>query len=136
MKYIKIILGTLVVSTLACITSVFATTKNYNITLKELNATTTVGPQTKQTTVRQAYENKETIKVEIIDTGKGIKKEDIPFIWDKYYKNKKEHKRNKIGTGLGLSIVKNILTIHNYEFGVNSKKDKGSNFYFIIKKEL
>lgn len=81
-------------------------------------------------------ENKETIKVEIIDTGKGIKKEDIPFIWDKYYKNKKEHKRNKIGTGLGLSIVKNILTIHNYEFGVNSKKDKGSNFYFIIKKEL
>ena len=81
-------------------------------------------------------ENKETIKIEIIDTGKGIKKEDIPFIWDKYYKNKKEHKRNKIGTGLGLSIVKNILTIHNYEFGVNSKKDKGSNFYFIIKKEL
>ena len=61
MKYIKIILGTLVVSALACITSVFATTKNYNITLKELNATTTVGPQTKQTTVRQAYENKESI---------------------------------------------------------------------------
>lgn len=81
-------------------------------------------------------EDKETIKVEIIDTGKGIKKEDIPFIWDKYYKNKKEHKRNKIGTGLGLSIVKNILTVHNYEFGVNSKKNEGSNFYFIIKKEL
>ena len=81
-------------------------------------------------------EDEKTIKVEIIDTGKGIKKEDIPFIWDKYYKNKKEHKRNKIGTGLGLSIVKNILTVHNYEFGVNSKKNEGSNFYFIIKKEL
>ena len=81
-------------------------------------------------------EDKETIKVEIIDTGKGIKKEDIPYIWDKYYKNKKEHKRNKIGTGLGLSIVKNILNVHNYEFGVNSKKNEGSNFYFIIKKEL
>lgn len=81
-------------------------------------------------------ENKENIKVEIIDTGKGIKKEDIPFIWDKYYKNKKEHKRNKIGTGLGLSIVKNILNVHNYEFGVKSKKNEGTNFYFIIKKEL
>ena len=81
-------------------------------------------------------ENKENIKVEIIDTGKGIKDEDIPYIWDKYYKNKKEHKRNKIGTGLGLSIVKNILNVHNYEFGVKSKVNKGTTFYFIIKKEL
>lgn len=80
-------------------------------------------------------ENK-NIKVEIIDTGKGIKEEDIPYIWDKYYKNKKEHKRNKIGTGLGLSIVKNILNVHKYEFGVDSKKNQGTCFYFIIKKEL
>ena len=50
--------------------------------------------------------------------------------------NHKKHKRNAIGTGLGLSIVKNILNVHNYEFGVNSKKNEGSNFYFIIKKEL
>lgn len=75
------------------------------------------------------------IKVEIKDTGKGIKKEDIPYIWDKYYKNKKEHKRNKIGTGLGLSIVKNILELHNYKFGVDSKINKGTTFYFIIPKE-
>ena len=75
------------------------------------------------------------IKVEIKDTGKGIKKEDIPHIWDKYYKNKKEHKRNKIGTGLGLSIVKNILELHNYKYGVNSTINKGTTFYFIISKE-
>jgi len=75
------------------------------------------------------------IKVEIIDTGKGIKKEDINHIWDKYYKSEKKHKRNMIGTGLGLSIVKNIFVLHNYEYGVISKKDKGSNFYFYIKKE-
>ncbi len=75
------------------------------------------------------------ILVEIIDTGKGIKDEDIPYIWDKYYKNKKKHKRNLIGTGLGLSIVKNIFELHKYEYGVKTKKDKGSNFYFIIPKE-
>ena len=77
--------------------------------------------------------NNESIKVEIIDTGKGIKQEDIPYIWDKYYKNKKKHKRNLIGTGLGLSIVKKILEQHNYEYGVNSKENVGTTFYFIIK---
>ena len=79
--------------------------------------------------------NKENILVEIIDTGKGIKKEDINHIWDKYYKNNKKHKRNLIGTGLGLSIVKNILEEHNYQYGVLSEKDKGSTFYFIINKK-
>jgi len=74
----------------------------------------------------------DNILVEIIDTGKGIKKTDIPYIWDKYYKNKKKHKRNLVGTGLGLSIVKNILKLHEYEYGVKSKKDKGSTFYFTI----
>ena len=77
--------------------------------------------------------NNESIKVEIIDTGKGIKQEDIPYIWDKYYKNKKKHKRNLIGTGLGLSIVKNILESHNFKYGVNSKENVGTTFYFIIK---
>ncbi len=79
--------------------------------------------------------NKDSIKVEIIDTGKGIKEEDIPFIWDKYYKNKKKHKRNLIGTGLGLSIVKEILEAHNYKYGVDSVLDKGTTFYFYIKKD-
>ena len=73
--------------------------------------------------------------VKIRDTGKGIDKKEIPYIWDKYYKNKKKHKRNLVGTGLGLSIVKNILELHKYEYGVKTKKDKGSNFYFIIPKE-
>lgn len=70
--------------------------------------------------------------VEIIDTGKGIKKEDIPFIWDKYYKTEKKHKRNIVSTGLGLSIVKEILNKHNFEYGVTSKLKKGSTFYFRI----
>jgi len=70
--------------------------------------------------------------VEVIDTGKGIKKEEIPYIWDKYYKNEKKHKRNVVSTGLGLSIVKEILNKHNFEYGVSSKLKKGSTFYFRI----
>ena len=77
-------------------------------------------------------EEKDNILVEIKDTGKGIKKEDLPYIWDKYYKNKKKHKRNLIGTGLGLSIVKNALELHSFNYGVTSTPNKGSTFYFRI----
>lgn len=72
--------------------------------------------------------------VEIIDSGKGIDKDKIEHIWDRYYKNEKNHKRNVVGTGLGLSIVKNILEIHNFTYGVRSKKNKGTTFYFKIDK--
>ena len=79
-------------------------------------------------------EEKRFYKVEIKDTGKGIKKEDLKHIWDKYYHSDKKHKRNNYGTGLGLSIVKNILQMHNYKYGVESS-DKGATFYFEISKD-
>ena len=82
----------------------------------------------------EVIENKKNYFINIIDTGKGIKKEDINLIWDKYYKNEKNHKRNKIGTGIGLSIVKNILDKHNFKYGVKSEVGKGTTFYFEIPK--
>ena len=79
-------------------------------------------------------ETKMTYKIEIIDTGKGIDKNIIDKIWERYYKTDKKHKRNKLGTGLGLSIVKNILEKHNFKYGVKSLIGKGSTFYFVIEK--
>lgn len=73
-------------------------------------------------------------KVEVIDNGKGIDKKDLDSIFDKYYKSEKKHKRNLYGTGLGLSIVKSIFILHNYEYGVDTKKEKGSSFYFYVSK--
>ena len=78
-------------------------------------------------------DNPKEYKVEVQDTGKGIAKEEIKNIWDKYYHSKKKHKRNQYGTGIGLSIVKNILQNHNYKYGVNSS-GKGTTFYFKIPK--
>ena len=78
-------------------------------------------------------EQNQFIKIEIIDTGKGIKKEDLDKIWDKYYTTTKNHKRNIAGTGIGLSIVKNILELHNFKYGVKTS-NKGTNFYILIKK--
>ena len=82
----------------------------------------------------EVIEKKKSFLVNIKDTGKGIKKEELNIIWDKYYKNEKNHKRNKVGTGIGLSIVKNILDIHKFKYGVTSEIGKGTIFYFEITK--
>ena len=77
---------------------------------------------------------KKRVLIEIIDTGRGIDKENLRHIWDKYYKIDKKYRRVTYGTGLGLSIVKNILELHHFKYGVESKKDKGTKFYFYIDK--
>ena len=76
-------------------------------------------------------ENKQA-KLEILDTGKGIDKDKIQTIWEKYYRYSETHKRAVKGTGLGLSIVKAILDGHNLEYGVISKVGVGSNFYVVF----
>ncbi|NLA32446.1 MAG: HAMP domain-containing histidine kinase [Mollicutes bacterium] len=80
-------------------------------------------------------EDKKTVTFSVKDTGKGIKKSEIASIWDRYYKNDKNHKRNLVGTGLGLAIVREVLESHNFKYGVNSKRNKGTEFYFIINKK-
>lgn len=70
------------------------------------------------------------VRIEVTDHGEGISAEDLQYIWDRYYKVDKEHKRGVIGTGLGLSIVKGILDSHNAHYGVKSTLGKGSTFWF------
>ena len=69
-------------------------------------------------------------RFEVIDHGPGIKPEEIPHVWDRYYKTSSHFARQTEGTGLGLSIVKEILTLHHANYGVDSKVDKGSTFWF------
>lgn len=82
----------------------------------------------------KVVEDDKDYTIMVIDSGKGIDKKEIDHIFDRYYRSKKNHKRYVYGTGLGLSIVKNILLLHNYEYGVKSTKNKGTTFYFKIKK--
>ena len=72
----------------------------------------------------------EKYRVEISDTGMGIKKEDLNRIWDRYYKIDKSGKRRVAGTGIGLAIVKQILSAHEALFGVESEYGHGATFYF------
>ncbi len=103
----------------------------YNLINNALNYT----GKDKKVTIRVTDKGKKYL-VEIIDTGKGIKNDDLPYIWDKYYKNDKNHQRNVVGTGIGLSIVRNILETHKFKYGVLTKKGKGTTFYFEIDKAI
>jgi PAS domain S-box-containing protein len=76
----------------------------------------------------QVMEGKLTITIK--DTGLGISKEDLPYIFDRFYKSDKS--RSKRGTGLGLSIAKEILNIMGENIEVQSELGKGSAFTFTI----
>ncbi len=70
------------------------------------------------------------VRISVTDSGAGIPADQIPLIWDRYYKIDKVHRRAMVGTGLGLSIVKHILEQHNTTYGVESKPGHGSTFWF------
>ena len=70
-------------------------------------------------------------RVEIEDHGPGIPPEDLPYIFDRYYRARQDS--GKVGTGLGLSITKAILQQHGFAFGVNSALGQGSTFWFVMR---
>ena len=73
-----------------------------------------------------------TVKIDVIDHGKGIAQEDLPYVFDRYYRSGDTHVRAVLGSGLGLSIVKTILTAHDAKFGVISSPGRGSDFWFSL----
>ena len=81
--------------------------------------------------IYQKPENNE-VRIEITDHGLGISKEELPYVFDRYYRSSKNHERALIGSGLGLSIVKSILEQHGAGFGVQSSPGAGSTFWFTL----
>ncbi|MCF6408271.1 ATP-binding protein [Pseudalkalibacillus salsuginis] len=72
------------------------------------------------------------LNIDIKDTGSGIPKEDLPFVFERFYKADKARTRGRSGTGLGLAIVKNIIDAHGGKISVHSKIDEGTTFSFFI----
>ncbi|WP_404469659.1 ATP-binding protein [Sutcliffiella horikoshii] len=74
----------------------------------------------------------EFLHVSIKDNGQGIKKEDLPFIFDAFFRVEKSRSRESGGTGLGLAIVKYIVNAHGGEINAISEPGKGSVFTFTL----
>ena len=74
------------------------------------------------------------VRVRISDSGDGIPADELPYIWDRYYRSRENHRRAVIGSGLGLNICRGILEKHGAEFGVQSAEGKGTTFWFDLPK--
>ena len=72
----------------------------------------------------------EGVRIEVEDHGPGIAADDLPYIFDRYYRSRSD--AGKQGTGLGLSITKAIFQQHGFRFGVHSTVGKGTVFWFIM----
>lgn len=97
----------------------------YNLISNAINYT---GEDKKVFVKQLIYEDR--VRIEVEDTGIGIDESDIRYVWERYYKVDKTHKRTVMGTGLGLSIVKNILDLYHAKYGVISEVNHGSTFWF------
>jgi signal transduction histidine kinase len=70
------------------------------------------------------------VRIEVRDQGVGIPEEELPMIWERYYRTKGIKKRKIYGSGLGLSIVKSILEAHKAMYGADSVPGEGTTFWF------
>jgi len=74
------------------------------------------------------------ILIEVEDSGVGIAKEDIPRVFERFYRTDKGRSREHGGTGLGLAIVKHIVEAHGEHITLRSEVSVGSTFSFTLKK--
>ncbi|MFB5661609.1 ATP-binding protein [Alteribacillus sp. HJP-4] len=78
----------------------------------------------------------EGIRIKVEDTGSGIPEEDLPYVFERFYKADKARTRGRAGgTGLGLAIAKNIVEAHDGEISVHSRLKEGTTFHFFLPAE-
>ena len=76
--------------------------------------------------------NSKGIELSVVDTGIGIAKNEIKYIFDRFYKTDQARTYNFSGAGLGLAIVKEIVTSHSGQIAVQSQPNKGTSFVVIF----
>ncbi len=80
-------------------------------------------------TVRESGHGR--VKVSVQDTGQGISKEDLPHIFDRFYRGR-NHTKRADGSGIGLAVVKELVEAHEGRVWVESQEGEGSTFHFTV----
>ena len=80
----------------------------------------------------RAGASKENVRIDVEDTGIGIPPENLPRIFERFYRVEKSRSRELGGIGVGLAIVKHIIRAHGGKTGVESVVGKGSKFTFTL----
>lgn len=86
------------------------------------------------TTSIDFYDMDKNYLIEISDDGIGIDENNLPRIFERFYRVDKHRSREQGGTGLGLSIVKHIIDAHSQTLNVRSQLGKGTSFAFTLRK--
>lgn len=71
-------------------------------------------------------------RVDVRDSGAGIPAEDVPHVFERFYRGEKSRSRLTGGAGLGLAIARGIVEAHGGQIGVESASGEGANFYFVL----
>lgn len=72
------------------------------------------------------------VEVAVVDTGRGIRPEDLPHVFERFYRADRSRTRGSGGTGLGLAIAKHIVEAHGGRISVYSRLDEGTTFTFTL----
>jgi signal transduction histidine kinase len=80
----------------------------------------------------QVWRTDHGVQVSVRDTGEGIRPEDLPHIFERFYRGEKSRNRGTGGAGLGLAIARGIVRAHGGEIRVESQVGKGTQFTFNI----
>ena len=86
------------------------------------------------TILLEAEEESGTVRVDVVDTGEGVAPDDLPHIFERFYRSEKSRNRGLGGAGLGLAIARGLVEAHGGRIWAQSVPGKGSTFSFVLPK--
>lgn len=96
------------------------------------NAVKFTPPEGKVTVGAEVNQQQKQVIVFVQDTGYGIAEEDLPRIFERFYKSDRARTRGEGGTGLGLAIARHLVQAHKGQIWAKSREERGSTFYFSL----